>query len=58
MEKRLLKISYSLSGAGSITTRMFVPKSMLDKMGVTKDEREVEVEYNDSTKEIIIRKKQ
>jgi hypothetical protein fulcA4_13292 len=56
MEKRILNISYSKSGAGSITTRLSVPKSMLDKMGVTQENRQIELEFDEATKEITIRK--
>ena len=56
MEKRILNISYSKSGAGSITTRLSVTKSMLDKMGVTQENRQIELEFDETTKEITIRK--
>ena len=56
MGKRNLNVSYSKSGAGSITTRLSIPKSMLDKMGVTQDNRQIELEFDETTKEITIRK--
>ena len=57
MTKRMLKISFGKSGSGGITTKLSIPKSVLDKMGVTSEEREVEFEYNETSKEITIRKK-
>lgn len=56
MVKRILNVSYSKSGAGSITTRLSIPKSMLDKMGVAQDNRQIELEFDETTKEITIRK--
>ena len=57
MTKRILKISFGKSGSGGITAKLSIPKSVLDKMGVTSEEREVEFEYNETSKEITIRKK-
>ena len=57
MNKRILKISFGKSGSGGVTTKISIPKSVLDKMGVTQEEREVELEFNETTKEITIRKK-
>lgn len=57
MEKRILKVSFFKSGSGSISPKLSIPKSFLDRIGVSKDEREVEIEVKEDTKEIIIRKK-
>ncbi|WP_373076420.1 AbrB/MazE/SpoVT family DNA-binding domain-containing protein [Fusobacterium mortiferum] len=57
MEKRELKISFGKSGSGSISPKLSIPKSFLDKIGVTQEEREIELLVNEDTKEIIIRKK-
>ncbi|WP_294707238.1 AbrB/MazE/SpoVT family DNA-binding domain-containing protein [uncultured Fusobacterium sp.] len=57
MEKRELKISFGKSGSGSISPKLSIPKSFLDKIGVNQDEREIELEVNEETQEIIIRKK-
>ena len=43
MEHRKLKIMYAKDGRGSRTTRMTLPVSWLDDLGVTEDEREVHV---------------
>lgn len=57
MEKRDLKISFGKSGSGSISPKLSIPKSFLDKIGVTQEQREVELEVNENTQELIIRKK-
>lgn len=57
MEKRDLKISFGKSGSGSISPKLSIPKTFLDKIEVNQDEREIELELNENTKEIIIRKK-
>lgn len=57
MEKRILKVSFFKSGSGSISPKLSIPKSFLDKINVNKEEREIELEVNEDTQEIIIRKK-
>jgi len=57
MTKRILKISFGKSGSGSISPKLSLPKSFLDKIEVTQEEREVEVEVNENTKTITIKKK-
>ena len=57
MEKRDLNISFGKSGAGNLTPRLTLPKKWIDKMNITPDERQVEVEFIEETGEIIIRKK-
>lgn len=56
MSKRTLKVSYGKSGAWYVNTKLSIPKTILDDMGVSQKEREVELEYNQDKKEIIIRK--
>ncbi len=53
------KVSFNKSGTGGITPKITLPAKWLDKMGITEDDREVEMEYKDSEKKgkrIIIRK--
>lgn len=57
MEKRILRVSFSKSGSGSISPKLSIPKSFLDKIEVTQENREIEIELNTDTNEIIIRKK-
>ena len=54
METRKLKITFSKSGAGNITPRLTLPKKWIDEMDITKDSREVIVDFKDN--EIRIRK--
>lgn len=57
MNKRILKVSFFKSGSGSISPKLSIPKSFLDIIEVNKEEREIEIEVREDTKEIIIRKK-
>lgn len=57
MEKRLLKVSFNKSGTGGLTPKISLPKKWTDKMDITLEEREIEVEFREDTKEIIIKKK-
>ena len=57
MEKRILKVSFFKSCSGSISPKLNIPKTFLDKIGVNQEEREIEIEVNEDTQEIIIRKK-
>lgn len=57
MKKRELNIAFYKSGSGSISTRITLPKKWIDEMGINPEERKVEVEYNEDTKEITIKKK-
>lgn len=57
MEKRILKVSFFKSGSGSISAKLNIPKSFLDKIEINQEDREIEIELNEDTKEIIIRKK-
>lgn len=50
MSKRILKVSYGKSGAGYINTKLSIPKTILDDMEVSREEREVELEYNKEKK--------
>lgn len=46
MEKRQINMMFQKGGSGSVTTRLAIPKTWVDKMGVTQDEREVIVEFD------------
>lgn len=57
--KRDLKITFTCSGGtgkGGTTTRLTIPTTWIRQMGITKDDRDVEVELTDKN-EIIIKKK-
>ena len=57
MEKRTLKISFGKSGNGGINPKLSIPKSFLDKMNITQDEREVEMLFDKEKMSITIIKK-
>lgn len=57
MEKRVLKVSFFKSGSGSISPKLNIPKSFLDKIGVTQENREIEITIDEKTSKIIIEKK-
>lgn len=57
MEKKDLKISFNKNGNGSLTPKVALPKKWTDKMDITLEEREIQVCFNEDTKEIIIKKK-
>lgn len=46
LEQRKINMMFQKGGSGSVTTRLAVPKSWVDKMEVTQDEREVIVEFD------------
>lgn len=46
MEKRQINMMFQKGGSGSVTTRLAIPKSWVDKMGVTQEEREVVAEFD------------
>lgn len=56
MEKRTLNISFSKSGSGSIATRLSVPKSWLDKIEVSPEDRKIDLIFDEEKKEMILRK--
>ena len=56
MNRRILRISFNQSGSGSITKRLTLPSSIMKDMGITEDEREVEMIYDENKKEIKIKK--
>jgi len=57
MEKRVLKITFGKSGNGGINPRLSIPKSFLDKMNITQEEREIEMIFNEEEMKITIVKK-
>ena len=53
-ESRQLKVSFNKSGSGSISSSVRLPISWLKEMNISKEDREVEVIFNNG--EIIIKK--
>ncbi|MGN1154658.1 MAG: hypothetical protein ACI4TK_00615 [Agathobacter sp.] len=56
MEQRRINVIFGKSGSGSVSTKLAIPKSWVDKMGVTQEERGVVVEFDDADGTIVIRK--
>jgi len=56
MEKRVLKILFGKSGSGSLSPKICLPIGWVKSLGVTQENRDVTVVYNEETKEIIIKK--
>lgn len=56
MDKRMAKTLWVKSGAGSDTVRLTIPVSWIRDMGLSKEERVVEIEYDKENKKIIIKK--
>ncbi|EFS20656.1 hypothetical protein FSBG_00153 [Fusobacterium gonidiaformans 3-1-5R] len=56
MEKRILKVSFSKTGNG-MGARIPLSIPLLKKMGITQEEREVEVMYDEERQQVIIQKK-
>ena len=57
MEKRDLNISFYKAGNNGISTKMNLPKKWVEKLGVTPDDRAVEVVFDEELKAIVIKKK-
>lgn len=57
MEKRTLKISFGKSGNGGVNPKLSIPKSFLDRMNITQDEREIEMLFDEEKMSITIIKK-
>lgn len=56
MEKRDLNVSFYKVGTG-FGTRITLPKPWLKKMGVTQDEKKIELTFDEETETITICKK-
>ena len=57
MEEISKKINFSKSGTGGYTPRLNLKTEWLKNMGISKEENEVLIKYNEETQEIIIKKK-
>lgn len=60
MEKRTAKMIFNRSGGtaskGSFTNRVTIPTLWVKKLGITHDDRAVEIEFDEAKKEIRIKK--
>ena len=57
MEKRNLNISFYKAGNNGISTKMNLPKKWVEKIGVTPNDRNVEVILDEENNQIIIKKR-
>ena len=57
MEKRDLNISFYKAGNGGISNRITLPKKWVEKIGITPDNRAVEIILDEENDSIIIKKK-
>lgn len=56
MEKRVLKVSFSKAGTG-MGAKLTLPIPVLRKLGITPEEREIELTINEEKQVLEIRKK-
>lgn len=56
MESRKLNMQFVKSGSGSTTTRLALPITWIRTMGITPEDRQVEVKFNEKSGEITIKK--
>ncbi len=56
MEKRILKISFSKAGTG-MGAKLTLPIPVLRKLGITQEEREIELTFDEKKQVLEIRKK-
>lgn len=57
MEKRNVNISFYKAGNGGISNRITLPKKWVEKIGITPDNRAVEIILDEENDSIIIKKK-
>ena len=57
MEERKLNVSFSKSGSGSTQTRISLPKTWMDKLHITADDKEVVLIFDEEKEEVILKKK-
>ena len=56
MEVKKLKVSFNKAGSGSYTPKLALPARIIKDMGISKDDRYVELTYDDEKKEIKLKK--
>lgn len=56
MNERILNISFNKSGRGTYTPKLALPMAIVRDMGISKEDREIKLLYNEETKEITIKK--
>lgn len=56
MKTKTNKITLAKAGNGAISPKLSIPWKWLQDIGITEEEREVEISFNERTKKIIIKK--
>ena len=56
MEKRVLNVTFSKMPNGGYSGRLCIPASWLKNMDINKDNKEIEIVYDDKTKSFITKK--
>jgi hypothetical protein len=56
MEKRILNVSFGKSGNGGMSCRLSIPTKWVKEMGLTKEDKKLEVTFKDNI--ITIRKRE
>ena len=56
METRILKVSFNKSGRGTMTPKLALPTTVVRKIGVTEEDREIELIFDEEKEEIILKK--
>ena len=56
MEERKLRVIFAKDGRGATNTKITLPISYLKEMGVTPEDREVTLKYDEENKQIILSK--
>ncbi len=56
MEEKKVKVILYKSGDGYVTPRAPIPMKWFKKMGLSEEELEVKIRFNEETNELIIRK--
>lgn len=57
MEKRDVNISFYKAGNGGISNRITLPKKWVEKIGITTENRSVEIILDEKNNSIVIKKK-
>ncbi len=55
-EKRTLNVIFGKSGNGYVTPKLSLPKSDLEDMGITSENREINYYYDKKSKQMILSK--
>lgn len=56
LEKKVLNAIFNKSGSGSYTPRISFPITWFRKLGITQEEKAVEVIYDEENEQIILKK--